>query len=151
MTPWTLETRALNTAPRVLSMSGEPLPPDVSAFIRDHRLTPDEMEALSAMSDAPGRWWDAKSISGEIGVPLSIARGILDHLAALNLLDIRVTDEVRYRFQPGTDGLGRTISQLVSLYRTDRAAVVRALAPAARRGVLDFADAFRWRKSNGNG
>jgi hypothetical protein len=43
-------------------------------------------------------------------VPLSVARGILDRLAGLNLLQIRVTDDVRYRFQPGTIELAETVS-----------------------------------------
>jgi hypothetical protein len=113
-------------------------------------LTVDEIEALTAMSNAPGRWWDAKLMCRELGVPVSLARSILDHLAGLNLLDIRVTDEVRYKFQPGTPELNQMASRVVSLYRTNRAALMRGISRGARRGVLDFADAFRLRKNDGD-
>ena len=114
------------------------LPSEVAAFIGQHLLSVDEIEALAAMSNAPKRWWDAKLMCGELGVPVSTCRFVLDHLAGLNLLDIRLTDDVRYRLHPGTPQLHRIVRCLVSLYATDRAAVVRAIARVARRGVLDF-------------
>jgi hypothetical protein len=138
------------STPVFLFMSPEPLPSEVALFIGEHLLTIDEIEALNAMRDAPGRWWDAKLMCRELGVPLSTARFILDHLAALNLLDIRVSDEVRYRLQPGTPELNQIVCGLVSVYRTNRDVVVRAIARVARRGVLDFADAFKLRKNDGN-
>ena len=130
-------------------MSPEQLPPDVAAFIDDHLLSITEIEVLTAMIDTPDRWWDARLICGELGVAVAAARGLLDRLAALNLLDIRFTDEVRYRFRPGTPELAHTVSRLVLSYRTNLAAVVHAVAPATARGARDFADAFRFRK-NGN-
>jgi DNA-binding IclR family transcriptional regulator len=131
-------------------MSPEPLPSEIAAFIGEHLLTTDEIEALTAMCDAPARWWDARLMCRELGLPLSTARLILDHLAALNLLDIRLSDEVRYRLQPGTPELNEMVCRLVSAYRTNRAAVVRAIARVAKRSVLDFADAFRLRKNDGD-
>ena len=94
--------------------------PDIAAFIREHLLSVDEIEVLAAMSNAPKRWGDA------------------NRLAGLNLLDIRLTDDVRYRLHPGTPQLRRMVRCLVSAYGTNRAAVVRAIARAARRGGLDF-------------
>ena len=130
-------------------MSLEPLPSEIAAFIGEHLLSIDEIEALTALSNAPARWWDAKLMCRELGLPLSTARFILDHLASLNLLDIRVSDEVRYKFQPGTPQLSLLVTRLVAIYRTNRRAVVRAIARVARRGVLDFADAFKLRNDDG--
>jgi hypothetical protein len=122
------------------------LPPEIAVFISDHRISLDEIEVLAVMSDAPQRWWDARLICGELGLPVTLARGLLDHLAGLNMFDIRVTDEVRYRFQPGTSELAETTAKLVAAYRGDYDAVVRAAEGVTRRGALDFADAFRVRK-----
>jgi hypothetical protein len=129
-------------------MSLQPLPSEIAVFIRQHLFSVDEIEALTSMTNAPRRWWDAKLMCGELGVPVSTCECILDHLAGLNLLDIRLTDEVRYRLQPGTPELTRMIRRLVAVYRTNRTAVVRALARVARRGVLDFGDACRLRKDD---
>ena len=122
------------------------LPPGIAAFIGDHHISLDEIEVLATMADAAERWWDARLICGQLGIPVSIAHGQLDHLAGLNLFDIRVTDEVRYRFQPGTAELAGIVAKLIAIYRSDPRAVVRAVPPVTRRSVLDFADAFRLRK-----
>jgi hypothetical protein len=130
-------------------MSSEQLPPDVAAFIAHHLLSINEIEVLTAMRDTPDRWWDARLIYGELGVSVATARELLVRLGSLNLLDIRVTDEVRYRFRPGSAELAQTVSRLVASYRANHAAVVRATARSTARGARDFADAFRFRR-NGN-
>ena len=101
-------------------MSPEPLPPDDAASVADHVLSIHEIEVLTAMMDTPDRWWDARLISGELRIAVTTARGLLDRLAGLNLLDIRLTDEVRYRFRPGTAELAHTVSRLIASYRRSR-------------------------------
>jgi len=97
-------------------MSPEPLPPD-AAFAADPQLSIQEIEVLTAMIDAPDRWWDARLVSGELRIAVAIARAVLDRLAGLNLLDIRFTDDVRYRFRPGTAELAHKVSRLIASYR----------------------------------
>lgn len=97
-------------------MSPEPLPPD-AAFAADPQLSIQEIEVLTAMIDTPDRWWDARLVSGELGIAVATARGVLDRLAGLNLLDIRFTDDVRYRFRPGTAELAHKVSRLIASYR----------------------------------
>jgi hypothetical protein len=53
-------------------------------------------------------------------VAVTTARGLLDRLAGLNLLDIRFTDDVRYRFRPGTAELAHKVSRLIASYRRSR-------------------------------
>ena len=101
-------------------MSPEPLPPDDAASVADHVLSIYEIEVLTAMMDTPDRWWDATLISGELRVAVTTARGLLDRLAGLNLLDIRFTDDVRYRFRPGTAELAHKVSRLIASYRRSR-------------------------------
>ena len=131
-------------------MSPESLPPDVASFIGDHELSLDEIELLTAMTDVPDRWWDATLVFAELGIAATTARGVLDHLGGLNLLDIRVTDEIRYRLRPGTRELAQLVLRLVATYRSNRSAVVRMIAREAKGNLLDFAEAFRLRNSDGN-
>ena len=120
-------------------MAPFPLPADVATFIEQQLLSIDEIEVLTVLVTSPPRWWDAKLMGTEVGgIAVAEARRILDHLASLNLLDIRVTDAVRYRFQPGTEELARTVSGLVSLYKTDRQAVVRAVRHTDSRIRADW-------------
>jgi hypothetical protein len=125
------------------------LPPDVVAFVRETVLTVDEVEVMTAIRDTPERWWDPQAMYAALGIPAPTARSILDRLATLNLLDIRITDEVRYRYHPGTRELAETIAHLVTSYRSNRAALAAILARPGGRGVRDFADAFRLRNDDG--
>ena len=90
----------------------------IDTSVGDHPISLYEIEVLATMIDRPRRWWDARQISNELGIPIPAARGVLDRLARLNLFDIRITDEVRYRFQPGTTELAHSVSRLVAAYRT---------------------------------
>jgi hypothetical protein len=130
-------------------MSSQQLPPAGAAFTAHHILSINEIEVLAAMRNTPDRWWVVRLVYGELGVAVATARELLVHLGSLNLLDIRVTDEARCRFRPGTAELAQTVSWLVASCRTNHAAVVRAIALSTTRGARDFADAFRLRR-NGN-
>ena len=101
-------------------MSPEPLPPDDAAAVADPLLSIHEIEVLTAMVETPDRWWDARLISTELRVAVTTARGVLDRLAGLNLLDIRFTDDVRYRFRPGNAELAHKVSRLIASYRRSR-------------------------------
>jgi hypothetical protein len=129
---------------------GTPALPDrVSAFIAAHIRTIDDLHLVVAMAAASERWWDAESAAGAVTADVKAARAILEHLAAHNLLEIRVTGDVRYQFRPGTPELCQAAAASIEAYRTNPALLYRALPPApARRGARDFADAFRIRRDD---
>ena len=71
----------------------------------------------------------------------------MDHLAAHNLLDIRITADVRYRFRPGTEDLQTAAREFADQYRT-RPLPLLELVSGTRRSIRDFADAFRIRRDD---
>ena len=102
-----------------------------------------------AMIDGRERWWDAELVQRETGLPVRLARAALDRFASANLLDIRVTGDVRYQLRPGTGELSTSIAEFAEAYRAHPAAVIRAVAREPRT-IRDFADAFRIRKDDGD-
>jgi len=50
-------------------------------------------------------------------VPLPTARQVLEAFASRNLLDIRISDDVRYRLRAGTPELARGLGLLIETYR----------------------------------
>src|SRR5581483_8628520 len=119
------------------------------AFIGAHIRSVDDLVLLMAMVDAPDRWWDAELVRRDVGLPPSLARTALDRFASANLLDIRVTGDVRYQLRPGTSELTSAVAEFAEAYRSNPAAVIRAVTQAPRR-IRDFADAFRIRKDDGH-
>lgn len=115
------------------------------AFVADHIRSLEELQLLLAVVQSPDRWWDVTMAARELGMTATAARRGLDALAARNLLDIRITGDVRYQFRPGTDALRDAAVATEETYRMNPLAVVRLVARTDRRGLRDFADAFRIR------
>jgi hypothetical protein len=103
----------------------------------------DDLALLTALIDAPSRWWDAALAARELGLTPRFARAALDRFASGNLLDIRVTDDVRYQLRPGTPELSADVAAFAEAYRLHPAAVIKAVG-AAPSHIRDFADAFRF-------
>jgi hypothetical protein len=112
----------------------------VREFLNVHLTRVGDLEVLLALIEGGNRWWDAHSMAIRIGMDPAGTRESLEALAAHNLLDIRVSDEVRYRLHPGSDELARNLEALSAAYRASPTAVVnyvmgvdRALTEAQHR------------------
>ena len=118
-------------------MSIQGLPDTVTAFLRDHIRTVDDLCLLAAVAGAPDRWWDEASVAADLLIDSAVARALLEHLAAHNLLEIRVTDDVRYRFHPGTAALRDGALDCATAYREQPIVVWRAVdGPGSRRSAV---------------
>ena len=122
--------------------------PLVLTFLTAHVRNLVEFQLLMLVAQGPDRWWDERAAARELGVTPAAARGALDHLAKHNLLDIRITGDVRYQFRPGTEALRAGAAACADEFRRaplQMFAVVTRQAPAS---VRDFADAFRIRRDD---
>ena len=81
------------------------LSPLVLTFLSEHVSTLEQFQLLVRVVQEEDRWWDAASAARELGVTPRAALDALDHLAKHNLLDIRITGDVRYQFRPWTEAL----------------------------------------------
>jgi hypothetical protein len=114
-------------------MSSQGLSDTVAVFLRDHIRTVDDLCLLVAVAAAPDRWWDEASVAAELLIDSAGARALLEHLAAHNLLEIRVTDDIRYRFHPGMVTLRSGALACAAAFRDKPGAVWRAVAGSAGR------------------
>jgi DNA-binding IclR family transcriptional regulator len=124
------------------------LPPDVVSFASGCLGGLDDLQVLLTCLETKDRWWDAAGMARQLGIGVSAARRALDHLARGNLLDIRITGDVRYQFKPGTPELEVAALACAAAYRSNPIAMVQLIADSSHRQVRDFADAFRIRPDN---
>jgi len=124
------------------------LSPLVLTFLSEHVSTLEQFQLLVRVVQEEDRWWDAASAARELGVTPRAALDALDHLAKHNLLDIRITGDVRYQFRPGTEALRDAAAAVVEEFRRKPVAVLEVFTGVGRRSVRDFADAFRIRKDD---
>jgi hypothetical protein len=105
------------------------LSPVVARFATAHLASLEELQVLTLCVEQRERWFDAHSVATMLGIPRRAARGALDRLACSNLLDIRVTEEVRYRFRPGTSDLEAQAEALVAKYRRSPLEILELIGP----------------------
>lgn len=132
----------------LLHMSPQEFSPLVLAFMAEHVQSLEELRLLMAVIQSPDRWWDAAAAARELGTSAAAARRVLDRLAAHNLLDIRITGDVRYQFRPGTEDLRQAALTAAEAYRSNPLALAQLVTAAAARRIRDFADAFRIRRDD---
>lgn len=85
----------------------------------------------------------AAAMAHDLDITAAAARHHLETLAARGLLQIEVSGEVTYRFAPKSDHLRGYAERLITIYRSSRMTVVRALQGSS--GIRNFADAFKLR------
>jgi hypothetical protein len=105
-------------------------------FAMGHLRCVDDLMLLEAVARESDRWWDATSAGEELLLGEAAARIVLDHLATHNLLEIRVTGDVRYRFRPGTAALRDAALACVGLYRADPKRLLSVFPRRGRRAHL---------------
>jgi len=93
------------------------LPEPVSSLLADYASSLKELGVLLALIESDARWWDARSLARIADVSVREAGRVLEAFASRNLLDIRISDDVRYRLCPGTPDLERKIHLLIDTYR----------------------------------
>jgi hypothetical protein len=129
-------------------MSGHAIPPLVLTFLSEHVSNLEQFQLLVRVVQDADRWWDAALVTRELGFGATEAQGALDHLAKHNLLDIRITGDLRYRFRPGTDELRVAAMASVDEFRRKPVEMLEHITSLSRRRIRDFADAFRIRRDD---
>jgi hypothetical protein len=120
--------------------------PLVLTFLADHVSSLVQFQLLMLVAQTGERWWDATAAARELGVTPGAARAALDHLAKHNLLDIRITGDVRYQFRPGTDELRAAVLACAEQFRRAPLQMVAVVTGQGPKSIRDFADAFRIRR-----
>jgi hypothetical protein len=125
------------------------IPPLVLTFLRDHVGNLEQFHLLIRIAQEAGRWWDAPAVARDLGLTPRDAGAALDHLARHNLLDIRITGDVRYQFRPGTDELNTAVQAVVEAYRRKPVQILEQVTGGrTKQRIRDFADAFRIRRDD---
>ena len=117
--------------------------PRIVAFITDYIDSLEQLEVLVLVMESPSKWWDPVSIGAALGIDQGAARSALERLASRNVLEIAVTGDVRYRFQPGNQELCRVVEEFAAAWRSHRLAVIQLVSRQASPGIRNFAKAFR--------
>ena len=102
-------------------------PQALARFASTYLASLDALKVLAFCVEERDRWHDAPAIAETLRMPRGAARTALDHLTRSNLLDIRISGDVRYRFRPGTSELESQALALVDAYRRNPTQATEAI------------------------
>ena len=88
----------------------------LARFAVTHLGSLEDLKVLALCVEQRDHWHDAPGIARTLGIARGAARNALEHLARNNLLDVRITGDLRYRFRPGTSELESQALALVDEY-----------------------------------
>jgi hypothetical protein len=127
-------------------MVSESLPQEVLHFLTYHVHSCDDFGVLVALIEDGGRWWSTKAMAAHTGIGAADVQRVLECFARENLLDIRISDDIRYCLRPGSLDLESGLHAFAAAYNRTPILVLRWVASLAPRSITDFAAAFRVRK-----
>ena len=127
------------------------IPKDIREFIARYLPSVEHLETFIVLQRNTTRSWNAADVAAELRIPESTAADVLEQLASGNFLDVKISNEILYRFNPATAALEELARRCADTYLRQRIAVINAVTTASLGPMHDFAEAFRFRKSKAGG
>jgi len=122
----------------------EVLPSELRVFLHSCIESIEQVELLLLLRGSE-RMRTAREIATALRIPIPIARSDVETLVARGLLEVRVGEEIAYRYRPKSEDLVRYCDLLAQYYITSRQAVLVFVATESRQSIKRFSDAFKLR------
>jgi hypothetical protein len=122
------------------------LSPDAREFLRARLGSLIQLDIALLLHADPSAWWSAERVAAHLRVAVDAATQALETLASRNLLDVRIANDLTYRFAPWHESTARLASEIADHHYEARELVARASGDSV---AARFADAFRIRKTDG--
>ena len=121
-------------------------PGSVEQFLDSSIDSVEQCQMLMTIRNVGNRWWSAKDLARELYLTETSTARDLEDLATRGLLEVRLANDLHYRFAPASPELRSAVEELADAYRDRRAAVLSFIVNHKGRALRHFAEAFRFRK-----
>ena len=95
--------------------------------IETHLRTVEELDVLLLLGREPERYWSSTAAAEATGLPPRVTAGVLELLAARNLLDVRLGEALLYRFDPAAFETRAAAHAILEAGWRQRGAVLRII------------------------
>lgn len=126
------------------------LTPDVRDFVSRYLGSVERLETFVFLRRGATRYWTATEIAEALDFPTEAMEQALERLASDNFLEVKIANDLMYRFDP-VETLRETAEQVGVAYSRDRTALLRLAASSTRRAISDLANAFRLKGEDSDG
>lgn len=129
-------------------MAGGDIPEEVRDLLTRCISSVEALEVLLLLQRTAERWWTPDAVAAELRTSRASAARRLEEFGKAGFLDVRLGEDVNYRYAPSSEGTARAVSLLADTYRERRVSVINLIFSKPLDHVRDFADAFRLRKED---
>jgi len=127
------------------------LPPSVRGFLAAYIVSIEQLETLLLVQREPERWWSAEMVAAELRSSTGASAERLEEMASKNLLDVRISDDLFYRYAPVSPSLAEAVLETARAYKESPVAVTTVIYSRSLDEIRGFAEAFRIRKRREEG
>jgi hypothetical protein len=103
------------------------VPKEIREFVARFLPSVEHLETLIALQRDPTRSWSASDVAAELRILESSAADVLERLASNNFLDVKISNEILYRFNPATLALEEAAAHCADFYVRERIAMITAV------------------------
>lgn len=132
-------------------MAAARIPKDIRDFVARFLPSVEHLEAFIALRKNTTRSWSPADIAEELRISEDEAAKVLERLASDNFLDVKISNDILYRFNPATERLDALATRVADLWNRERIAMINLVTAASLSPIHDFAEAFRLKKGPKNG
>ena len=128
-------------------MAATRVPKEIREFVGRFLPSVEHLEIFITLQRNTTKSWSAPDIAAELRIQESTAADVLEQLASNNFLDVKISNEILYRFNPATAALEEAAARCAEFYVRERIAMINAVTAAPLTPLREFAEAFRIKKS----
>jgi predicted ArsR family transcriptional regulator len=126
------------------------IPKEIREFVARFLPSVEHLETFIVLQRNATRSWSASDVAAELRISQSAAEDVLEQLASDNFLDVKISNEIVYRFNPATDARRQASARCADFYQRERIAIINFVMTARLGPMHDFAEAFRIKKGKRN-
>jgi hypothetical protein len=126
------------------------IPKDIREFVARFLPGVEHLETFIVLQRNTTRTWSPADMAIELRIQESTAADVLERLASDNFLDVKISNEILYRFNPATSALEAQASRCADYYLRERIAMTKLVMAATIGPMHDFAEAFRIKRGRGD-
>ncbi len=125
------------------------LPESVKKLIETHIKSVEELEVLLLLSGEPDKSWSSSEVFRTVQSNLNSIELKLAKLAAQGLLNSTPGPEIRYSYSSTPPELDAAVRLLREAYKVRPTRVIELIFANPNSQIRSFADAFKFRKTDG--
>jgi hypothetical protein len=133
------------------SSGGSRVPDEIRRFISQEVPTVAHLEILLRLQARPAEWWSAGRMAAELRMPAAAVLDRMEHLCQRGLLEVKLGEDLVFRYAPSRPELAHAASALAQLYPDWRVAILEMIFSKRDDPVRQFSEAFRIRKEDPDG